>query len=305
MVRVVRAHFGGQGSRGTHHHTVIVFFLFLATASAVLVRAAEPATSTITTATLVPVADSYVDASTATTNYGSNRPGLSSTVLPFARCCSASTSPRSAVLCRTHVCAPRRQYHRQSEPERRHRGTRHRQRVGRGRCHVHERVRRCGCTSAASFGAVSRNTWVEVPVTTAVVTGGLVTLGVRTADWDGAYFDSRETGVDAAAARRHRGVVDHDHLEHDHDHDDYRAHAPSTAPRRAPRLPHLRRRRPVPRRRAPPRRARRRPRRCRRPTTTTRPAPAADSYVESSTASNNYGPQPRVSSSTARRFGRP
>lgn len=46
--------------------------------------------------------------------------------------------------------------------------------------------------AVSSFGSVSANTWVETDVTTAVTSGGLLTLGVRSTNSDGAYYDSRE-----------------------------------------------------------------------------------------------------------------
>jgi hypothetical protein len=52
-------------------------------------------------------------------------------------------------------------------------------------------------SNVASFGSVSRNTWVEVPVTSAVTSGGLLTLGIRSTNGDGAFYDSRETGANA------------------------------------------------------------------------------------------------------------
>jgi hypothetical protein len=51
--------------------------------------------------------------------------------------------------------------------------------------------------TAGTFGAVARNTWVEVGVTNAVSAGGVVTLGVRTTNTDGAYYDSRQAGANA------------------------------------------------------------------------------------------------------------
>jgi hypothetical protein len=49
-------------------------------------------------------------------------------------------------------------------------------------------------TTAGSFGAVARNSWVEVGVTSAVAgRSGLVTLGIRSSNTDGAYYDSRQS----------------------------------------------------------------------------------------------------------------
>jgi hypothetical protein len=44
-----------------------------------------------------------------------------------------------------------------------------------------------------SLGAVTQNTWVETDVTAAVASGAPVTLGLRTTNTDGAYYDSRES----------------------------------------------------------------------------------------------------------------
>ncbi len=44
----------------------------------------------------------------------------------------------------------------------------------------------------ATLGAVTQNTWVESDVTAAVATGAPVTIGLRTTNTDGAYYDSRE-----------------------------------------------------------------------------------------------------------------
>ena len=52
-------------------------------------------------------------------------------------------------------------------------------------------------STVATLGAVIRNSWVEVDVTAAVAAGATVTLGLRTTNADGAYFDSRETGANA------------------------------------------------------------------------------------------------------------
>lgn len=51
--------------------------------------------------------------------------------------------------------------------------------------------------TVASFGSVVRDTWVEVPVTTIVITGGVLTIGIRSTNGDGAYFDSRQTTATA------------------------------------------------------------------------------------------------------------
>jgi hypothetical protein len=52
-------------------------------------------------------------------------------------------------------------------------------------------------TNLSTIGAVQRNSWVEFPVTSAVVPGGPLTLGLRSTNDDGAYFDSREVAATA------------------------------------------------------------------------------------------------------------
>ncbi|MEZ5177238.1 MAG: DNRLRE domain-containing protein [Acidimicrobiales bacterium] len=51
--------------------------------------------------------------------------------------------------------------------------------------------------TVAEIGAVTANTWVEVSVTPAVTAGTVVTLGIRSANTDGATYDSRESGANA------------------------------------------------------------------------------------------------------------
>lgn len=48
--------------------------------------------------------------------------------------------------------------------------------------------------AAGEIGAVTANTWVEVAVPSAVVVGGVLTLGIQTTSTDGAYYDSHESG---------------------------------------------------------------------------------------------------------------
>ena len=49
-----------------------------------------------------------------------------------------------------------------------------------------------------SIGAVSRNTWVELNVTSAITGNGTYSIGVTTTSSDGAAFDSREAGTTLA-----------------------------------------------------------------------------------------------------------
>ena len=51
--------------------------------------------------------------------------------------------------------------------------------------------------TVGEIGAVTQNTWVEITVTRAVSVGGVITLGIRSDNTDGAYYDSRETGATA------------------------------------------------------------------------------------------------------------
>ena len=51
--------------------------------------------------------------------------------------------------------------------------------------------------TVGEIGAVTANTWVDITVTRAVTVGGVVTLGIRSDNTDGAYYDSRETGANA------------------------------------------------------------------------------------------------------------
>ena len=97
-----------------------------------------PGGTEVTTTTLTPVADTYVDASTPTTNYGTN-----------ARIV-ADASPVREVLLRFDLSAlsrtgperpaphPRRQRGRQPEPERRQRRTRQQHHVARDHDHLHQ-----------------------------------------------------------------------------------------------------------------------------------------------------------------------
>jgi hypothetical protein len=48
-----------------------------------------------------------------------------------------------------------------------------------------------------ALGAVAQNAWTEIDVTSAVATGGSLTLGLRSSNTDGAYYDSRETGANS------------------------------------------------------------------------------------------------------------
>ena len=51
--------------------------------------------------------------------------------------------------------------------------------------------------NVATLGAVNRNTWYEMNVAAAVTPGVVQTLGLRSTNDDGVYWDSRETGATA------------------------------------------------------------------------------------------------------------
>ena len=51
--------------------------------------------------------------------------------------------------------------------------------------------------NVATLGAVNRNTWYEMNVAAAVAPGVVQTLGLRSTNGDGVYYDSRETGANA------------------------------------------------------------------------------------------------------------
>jgi TM2 domain-containing membrane protein YozV len=57
--------------------------------------------------------------------------------------------------------------------------------------------------SIATIGAVTRNTWIEIPVTSVVTTGVPITFGIMSTNTDGATYDSRQ----AAAAVRPQLIV--------------------------------------------------------------------------------------------------
>ena len=51
--------------------------------------------------------------------------------------------------------------------------------------------------TVGEIGAVTANTWVEISVTPAITAGAVNTLGIRSANTDGATYDSRESGANA------------------------------------------------------------------------------------------------------------
>ena len=149
---------------------------------------------TITTAT--PVADTYVQADTATTNYGTTTrmPADSAPVRQiFSRFdLYALSGPVQAAKLRVHVSSVA-----DSQSS-----------SGGSVALVNDNTwSETGMTynnrptsfgtNLATLGAVNRDTWYEFNVTSAITTGGLVTLGLRSTNGDGAFYDSRESGVHA------------------------------------------------------------------------------------------------------------
>jgi hypothetical protein len=154
------------------------------------------ASSALTTTTLTPVADSYVESTTSTRNYGSSTrliADASPTRYLYLRFdLSALAGPLQSARLRIHVANT-------SDAGSPNGGT-----VAR----VTETAwTESGITYAnrptgwgstvASLGSTSRNTWEDVTVTSAVTVGTVLTLGIRTTSSDGTYFDSRETGATA------------------------------------------------------------------------------------------------------------
>jgi hypothetical protein len=144
------------------------------------------------TSTHVPVADTYVDASQPGTTYGTNARIVADRtnreVLLRFDLSELSGPIRNATL-RLHVAN-----------------------IGQARTFSGGRVDRVDDTtwseSGTSFenrpsigaelvtlGEVSRTAWIEVPVTAAITTGGLLTLGIRAPSSDGVSFHSRESGT--------------------------------------------------------------------------------------------------------------
>ncbi len=160
-------------------------------AAAVVVQGAEQAGSDVVTTTLMPIADTYVDSSTPSTSYGKDTrlavdaSPVHQTLLRFKL--SALSGPVSNARLRIHV-----------------KDVAGAQSPSGGTLAV---VNNNGWTEAgttydnrptswgatiASIGAVSRNTWVEIPVTSVVTTGKSITFGILSTDTDVAYYDSRQ-----------------------------------------------------------------------------------------------------------------
>ena len=168
----------------------------VAIALGALALAAPQAYATTTVTTLTPVADAYVDSSASSTNYGTNArliADASPTRQIFMRFdLAAIAGPVQQAVLRMHVADV-------ADAGSPSGGT-----VAKVNStswsetgvKYSNRPTSWGAT-VATIGAVTRNTWVEVPVTSAVTVGQSVTIGIRSTNTDGAYYDSRQTGANA------------------------------------------------------------------------------------------------------------
>jgi hypothetical protein len=175
--------------------------LVLTTGVATTTTTSTTSTSTTTTSptsssTFTPVADTYVEDDTPTTNYGTATqitvdasPGRQ-TLLRFDL--SSVTGTVSSARLRLHVA----NVSNAGSPQ------------GGSVARVDDTAwTETGTTwnnrpttwnaDAATLGQVTQNTWAEIDVTPAVTTGALLTLGLHSSNTDGAYYDSRETGTGA------------------------------------------------------------------------------------------------------------
>jgi len=183
-----------MGTRGTSIAAVLAVTAAMAaavTGVAVSSRQAAAATTTFT-----PVADTYVQSNSATTNFGTaaqlqvdNSP-VRRTFLRFT--VSGVSEPITSVTLRLHV-----------------------DNAGGAGSSVGGTVRLVSNTTwsetattwnnqpaidgatAGSFGAVSRNAWSDLDVTSAIPGNGTFSLAVTSTSNDGALYDSRETGTTA------------------------------------------------------------------------------------------------------------
>lgn len=173
---------------------VLVSGTLAATVAVVTERA--PASSELTTVTLLPLADAYVDSMKATRNYGKQKKltaDASSVRQIFMRFdLTGLRGPVQEARLRIRVRKPKVSA----------------SAIGGSVARVAETTwSETGVTydnrptslgpSVATLGAVKANTWVEVPVTSAVTTGRLLTLAVRSTSNDAAIYESREAGANA------------------------------------------------------------------------------------------------------------
>jgi len=157
-------------------------------------RTASAAATTITT-TLTPVADTYVQDSTPSTNYGtSTQLGVDNSPVrrSFLRfTVSGLTEPVTSAKLRIRTIS------------------------GNGRSRNGGTFKKMTNTSwsetsttwnnqpvidgatLGSIGAVVKNTWYEINVTSAVTGNGTFSFGATSSSSDGAHYDSRESGADA------------------------------------------------------------------------------------------------------------
>jgi hypothetical protein len=151
-------------------------------------------TTPTVTNTVVPTADTFVQSDTATTNYGtvSRIPVDSSPVRQiFMRFdLSALSGPVQAATLRLHVSS----LADSQSPS-----------GGSVALVSNNTWTETGMTynnrptswgaNIQTLGAVNRNTWYELNVTSAITSGGALTLGLRSTNGDGAFYDSREAGA--------------------------------------------------------------------------------------------------------------
>jgi acid phosphatase type 7 len=187
---------GRTARRRLRRSTVPLLVILAVSTSALFVEGADQASSVVVTTTLAPVADSYVESTTPGTNYGTNA-RLIVDASPareiFLRFdLSALTGPVQDARLRLHVADV-------TDAQSPSGGTvalvNNTTWTETGITY-NNRPTSWGNT-VATVGAVSRNTWVEIPVTSAVTTGGKLTLGFRSTNDDGAFYDSRQTTATA------------------------------------------------------------------------------------------------------------
>ena len=187
---------GRTARRRLRRSTVPLVVILAVAASALFVEGADRASSVVVTTTVAPVADSYVESTTPATNYGTNA-RLIVDASPareiFLRFdLSSLTGPVQDARLRLHVADV-------TDAQSPSGGTvalvNNTTWTETGITY-NNRPTSWG-TTVATVGAVSRNTWVEIPVTSAVTTGGKLTLGFRSTNDDGAFYDSRQTTATA------------------------------------------------------------------------------------------------------------
>ena len=187
---------GRTTRRRLKRNTIPLLLILAVAASALFVEGADQASSVVVTTTLAPVADSYVESTTPATNYGTNT-RLIVDASPareiFLRFdLSSLTGPVQDARLRVHVADV-------TDAQSPSGGTvalvNNNTWTETGITY-NNRPTSWGNT-VATVGAVARNTWVEIPVTSAVTTGGTLTLGFRSTNDDGASFDSRQTTATA------------------------------------------------------------------------------------------------------------